>query len=81
MKTLLSLIALFLAASTFAAAKTIVKGADHFELVYEMTLPKITAKGTLWIPLAGADDFPKNSKTRHHLARAVAQDARCLRRK
>ena len=62
MKTLLSLIALFLAASTFAAPKTIVKGADHFELVYEMTLPKITAKGTLWVPLASADDFQNIQK-------------------
>ena len=62
MKTLLPLIALFLAASTFAADKTIVRGTDHFKLVYEMTLPKITAKGTLWIPLAGTDAFQKIQK-------------------
>jgi len=62
MKTLLSLIALFLTDSTFATDKTIVGGTDHFELVYETTLPKITAKGTLWIPLAGADAFQKIQK-------------------
>ena len=59
MKTLLSLIALFLAASTFAATKTNVSGTDHFKLVYEMTLPKLAAKGTLWIPLARNDAFQK----------------------
>ena len=59
MKISLPLIALFLAASTFAADKTIVRGTDHFELVYEMTLPKLTGKGTLWIPLAGSDAFQK----------------------
>ena len=62
MKTLLSLIALFLVASTFAADKTIVRGTDHFELVYEMTIPKLTAKGTLWVPLARSDFFQKIQK-------------------
>ena len=42
MKISLPLIALLFAAPTFAADKTIVRGTDHFELVYEMTLPKIT---------------------------------------
>ena len=59
MKASLSLIAFFLAASTFAADKTIVRGTDHFELVYKMTLPKLAAKGTLWIPLARNDSFQK----------------------
>jgi len=59
MKKFLTLITLLTASPIFAADKTIVRGTDHFELVYEMTLPKLTGKGTLWIPLAGSDAFQK----------------------
>jgi hypothetical protein len=58
-KVILSLITLLTASPTFAADKTIVRGTDHFELVYEMTLPKLTKAGTLWIPLARTDAFQK----------------------
>ena len=59
MKRILTLIALLTASPTFAVDKTIVRGTDHFELVYEMTVPKLTAKGTLWIPRARNDAFQK----------------------
>ncbi len=59
MKKFLTLIAMLIASPIFAADKTIVRGTDQFELVYEMTLPKLTANGTLWIPLARSDAFQK----------------------
>ena len=59
MKVILSLITLLTASPIFAADKTIVHGTDHFELVYEMTIPKLTAKGTLWVSLARSDIFQK----------------------
>ena len=57
MKKILTLIALSTASPAFAADKTIVRGVDHFELVYEITLPKLAQPGTLWIPLARTDAF------------------------
>jgi transglutaminase-like putative cysteine protease len=59
MKKFLTLITLLTIPPIFAADKTIVRDTDHFELVYEMTVPKLTAKGTLWIPLARDDAFQK----------------------
>ena len=57
MKKILTLIALLMASPAFAADKTIVRGVDHFELGYEITLPKLVQPGTLWIPLARTDAF------------------------
>ncbi len=57
MKKILTLTALVMASPIFAADKTIVRGTDHFELVYELTVPKLAGKGTLWIPLARNDAF------------------------
>ena len=57
MKKILTLIALLMASPAFAADKTIVRGVDHFELVYEITLSKLAQPGTLWIPLARTDAF------------------------
>ena len=59
MKRILTLIAFLMTVPAFAADKTIVRGTDHFELVYEMTLPKLLKAGTLWIPLARTDAFQK----------------------
>ncbi|MBC8325325.1 MAG: transglutaminase domain-containing protein [Verrucomicrobia subdivision 3 bacterium] len=59
MKKKLTLITLLTLSPIFAADKTIVRGTDHFELIYEMALPKLPANGTLWVPLAGGDAFQK----------------------
>lgn len=55
MKTILSTFALLIALPIIAADKSIVLGEDRFELVYELTLPKLAQAGTLWIPLARTD--------------------------
>ena len=57
MKKILALIVLLMASPAFATDKTIVRGVDHFELDYEITLSKLAQPGTLWIPLARTDAF------------------------
>ena len=59
MKKTLILTTLLLATSLFTAEKKIVRGVDRFKLVYELQLPKLEQKGTLWIPLAQTDAYQK----------------------
>lgn len=37
----------------------VIEGKDHFEFTYKVTLPTITSKGKIWIPLAQSDQFQK----------------------
>ncbi len=59
MKKILPLVILMIAATSFAAQKKIIRGVDRFELVYNLQLPKLEKKGTLWIPLARTDAYQK----------------------
>ncbi|MBL67760.1 MAG: transglutaminase [Verrucomicrobiales bacterium] len=59
MKTILTTLIALTAASGFATEKTIVRNTDRFELVYQLTVPKLAEPGTLWIPLARPDAHQK----------------------
>ena len=52
MKTLLLTFITLFAVNGFSAENTIVRGTDRFELVYQLTVPELSASGRLWIPLA-----------------------------
>ena len=59
MKTLLLTLTTLFAVNGFSADKTIVRGTDRFELVYQLTVPELSASGRLWIPLAKPDAHQK----------------------
>jgi len=59
MKTLLLTLTTLFAINGFSADKTIVRGTDRFELVYQLTVPELSASGRLWIPLAKPDAHQK----------------------
>ena len=55
MKNTLFLVQLMIVAFAHSADIRIIRGVDRFELVYEMTLPRLEQTGTMWIPLARTD--------------------------
>ena len=59
MKSILFALATLISTTGFAAEKKIVRGTDRFELVYQLTVPKLTQAGTLWLPLARTDAHQK----------------------
>ena len=59
MKSILFALAALISTTGFAAEKKIVRGTDRFELVYQLTVPKLTQAGTLWLPLARTDAHQK----------------------
>ncbi len=59
MKTTLMLANILAAVASIAAEKKIVRGVDHFEMIYKLQLPKLEQEGTLWIPLARTDSHQK----------------------
>ena len=59
MKTTLMLANILAAVASIAAEKKIVRGMDHFELIYQLQLPMLEQEGTLWIPLARTDSHQK----------------------
>ena len=59
MKKTLMLINILVAVASIAAEKKIVRGVDHFELIYKLQLPTLEQEGTMWIPLARTDSHQK----------------------
>ena len=52
---LLSVSAVFGNPAAAPAVPDIIKGTDHFEFTYQITLPAIETSGRLWIPVASSD--------------------------
>jgi hypothetical protein len=45
------------AVNTASSFSTVIRGADHFELIYRVKLPDLIGTGSLWLPLAKSDVF------------------------
>ena len=59
MKSILIALAALFTTTGFAAEKKIVLGTDRFELVYQLTVPQLDRRSTLWVPLARTDAHQK----------------------